>query len=223
MTTCQQSGGRASLLAAVPGAGESLYHPCEDCGGIGRVVGEPPRVCEVCKSGKYEHPTGMDCRICRVCYGQGQKKGRSREPYDAYTGKKVAELDAETVNARIAPKRFVIQTQPDFAEEEGWLRERERYWKYGSYAELNRVLDWLRDRHTLRYEMLMHWISSQGDDFWHWSDRALDGIDDTIRMVTQQMPQGIKAPGWVIRRYKEEKATATSDGCGNVPSTGPVE
>lgn len=215
--------GSSSLLAAVPGAGESLYSPCEDCGGTGRVAGYPPRCCEVCKAGKHDHPTGLSCRKCPVCYGEGQRKRRSKEPYDAYTGKKVAELDAETVNARINPKRFVIQTQPDFAEEEGWLRERERYWKHGSYAELYNVLDWLRDRHILRYETLMHWIYSQSDDFWHWSDRALDGIDDTIRLVTARMPYGIKAPGWVVRRYKEEKVTATSDALDKILVTGPVK
>lgn len=196
--------GSTSLLAAVPGAGESLYTPCEDCAGTGRVVGNRP--CEVCKAGKTAHPTGLLCVACRVCDGEGERKRRSKKAYDAYTGKLLADLHEETVNARIEPrKKFVMPTQPDFAEEEGWIRERERYWRHGSYAELYSALNWLRDRHLLRYETLMHWVSSQGDRFWHWSDESLDTIQETIRMVTHRMPPGIKAPGWVVRAYKEER------------------
>ena len=209
-----------SLLASVPGAGESLYQPCVDCAGTGRQVGKgwAARPCEVCKanpSARKHH----GCHVCDACQLNGEKRGRAKEPWDAYTGVKLTELEQETVNARIE-KKFLLLPDID-SSEEGWLRRRDLYWEAGSYAELHRALERLRDRSHWDYEMLMHWVSSQQDKFWTWSDGALGRIDGTIAVLDGLMPAKIRVPGWVIKRAKDERNTSSGDRA-KVRSTGPL-
>ena len=148
--------------------------------------------------------------MCRVCWGRGQKKGRSKEPYDAYTGKPIAELERETVNARIVEphrKRVILEAQPDMAGEESWLIDAARYRRAGSYDDLHNALEWLRDRYPFRYEMILHWSTSHSDPWWSWSDFALSRIDNTILMLTGRMGPVVKVPSWVLRSYHTVRPT----------------
>lgn len=191
------------LLASAPGPQASRYVSCDTCNGTGRLIGadQPCARCAttIANGGKNRRPR-HGCRLCLACDGRGDRLRRAREDErDAYTGLPMSEAGPAISEAQKGPQRRNASERKETGDEIGWLRERQRYHAAGSYRELEQQLEWLRDRHHIRYERLMHWTSSQDDPLWHWPPEVLAAVDDTILMLARRMPGTVKVPRWVKR------------------------
>lgn len=195
---------------SAPGPQSSLWVKCSYCSGVGRVV-RPEAFCVTCKDKTTKLPHG--CYSCPVCDGCGERRRRKGdEAQDAYSGLTLAELaeqKAKESRSRAEPKRrLVLNDSVVDHDEEWWLREKQRYWAAGSYAELEEVLGWLRDVSWTRYEMVRHWSEEPNSTWWSWSDEVMERIDESIRMIAKRMPEPIRVPRFVRAAYEFSRREA---------------
>jgi len=152
------------------------------------------------------------CRICLACDGRGDRPRRRGEAsWEAYSGLPMSEVGSGVSGPQIGSQRLntlLRIADPGMEGEYGWLRERQRYFEAGSYAELDKALDWLRDHHHPRYEMVVHWAQTQGEQWWSWSERAERAVAETLIMLADRMDDPIRVPAWVVRRYRGVRKAA---------------
>jgi hypothetical protein len=122
-------------------ADESKYVPCEPCKGRGRVV--------------YKRTGRRLDRICLACDGTGQRRRRKEDPaFDGYvgrirpTGGKPRSMTAREYADTISRLQADADTRSGKTQHErfGWERAREHRDQAGSYVELDRAVNHLRQK-----------------------------------------------------------------------------
>jgi len=156
------------------GPAASRYAPCETCRSTGRVRARGGFV------------------VCLVCDGRGEKRRRRDDrPYDAYLGMpldEAAQLPREPEPARLPPPADAGY---------GWERAQEAYERHGSYRELRRHLDWLRNAHPRRYELVRAVLVEHGErELTRRSELELDlgVLAIALRMQTVRVPRWVMEP-----------------------------
>lgn len=194
------------LLAAPPGPQASRFVPCEACAGTGRLLNAKP--CHICRAKKAKRPN-HGCTPCWHCDSTGQRRRRhDEEGWDAYSGKTMAELASmPTVEVR----RAALAAEPLMPGEHGWLRERERMARDGSYADLERAIERLPSG---RREQILAWAERGGHDAEGramngmpvtWSVEARLAIAGTLELLAAGMARPVRVPGWVVRSWRSRE------------------
>jgi len=166
------------------GPAPSRYVPCETCRRQG----------EVRVRGGWQ--------LCLLCDGRGWRRRESGDQeWDAY-------IELPVTEAVQLPVPIKPSSPPPIGVEESyaWERERARYDRHGSYAELRRQLDRLhlvrRRRYWLVRRILVEHASVQLD-----SHASVD-LDLGVLQLTLWMPV-VKVPGWLIERTRASERTET--------------
>ena len=165
------------------GPAPSAYVPCESCRRQG----------EIRVRGGWQ--------LCLLCDGRGWKRREDEEPWDAYVELPLAQ--ANELPVPIAPKA----TPPTGVEESyAWERERARYDRHGSYAELRRQLDRLARVQARRYRLVRTVLVEH--DRRELSARARAELDLGVLQLTLWM-RSVRVPGWLIERTKADERQET--------------
>lgn len=193
----------AKLDGARPGPAASRYVPCDYCAGQGWLNGVQPcrQLGDHRKSGKH------NCRLCPTCDGTKQRVARAGdEPWDAYAGTAVTELEQAVRQAREEEARRASRRPLANPVETGyrWETDRARLEAQGSYRDLDRALEWLRDRHPIDHETVGLWLQHVASPQLHWfaMDRSLGRA---LKRLAGRMPSEIRVPHWAVPE-KEEAA-----------------
>lgn len=190
---------------------------CERCRATGRVRGEgvDAHACQQCVSAKLKaYELGIDyrpspmhgCRMCIVCDGTGHRLRRRGElGVDEYRRQsKTGQLDDANLrhDRALALDRQISALHRDLAIAEGeddpdwWLsyaiREKERLWRNGSYAELEGQMRVLKIANPLAWQLVMR-VEVYLEPI-HVSERTRQLIDTTADWVAERMPQPIEVP-----------------------------
>jgi|SRR5215471_618455 len=166
-----------AALRPESGPAPSAYVPCESCRRLG----------EVRVRGGWQ--------LCLLCDGRGwRRREHGEQEWDAYIELPLRE--AAELPVPIVPRA----PQPVGVEESyAWERERARYDRHGSYAELRRQLTRLQLVRRRRY-WLVRTVLIEHDH------RDLDRddhceLDLGVLQLTIWMPV-VKVPGWLIERTR---------------------
>lgn len=172
-----------TALRTDSGPAPSYYVPCESC----------KRQGEVRVRGGYQ--------LCLLCDGRGWKRREHEEPWDAYIELPLAQ--ANELPVPIAPK----SSPPTGVEESyAWERERRRYDRHGSYAELRAQLDRLALVRIRRYWLVRTVLVEHDDrELTHMGQTELDL---GVTQIAVWMPR-VKVPGWLIERTKSDERQET--------------
>jgi len=203
---------------AEPGPQASSYVPCSNCEACGRVRNRKP--CIVCSQAREAGtPIGRPrhgCDMCPSCDGRGERKRRRGEAqHDAYSNMPLEDAvrAREDDKLKHAPRRrwdgLRGDERLDMTEDPMW-RRKQAYEASGSYAELDKQLEWLDLAHQGRFEMLMHWLDAKAQDglWWSWSQEAEAGVHDTMVMLARRMSKPIRVPNWIRASLRVSKREA---------------
>jgi hypothetical protein len=161
-------------LRPLSGPAPSRYLPCETCRSTGR-----RRV-----RGGFV--------VCLLCGGTGEKRReRFDVPWDAYMGLPVTE--ANELPREPEPARLPPPEDAGF----GWERSLAAHERYGSYRELRRQLDWLRQSHPRRHQLVRTiLIEHQERDLSPGAALDLDlaVVSIALRMRTVRVPRWLREP-----------------------------
>jgi hypothetical protein len=166
------------------GPAPSAYVPCETCRRQG----------EVRVRGGFQ--------LCLLCDGRGwRRRENDEEPWDAYVELPLAQ--ANELPVPIAPKS---EPPPGVEESYAWERDRARYDRHGSYAELRTQLSRLslvrRRRYWLVRSVLVEHEPIQLDR------RGYVEIDLGVVQLALWM-RSVKVPGWLIERTRASENAET--------------
>lgn len=156
------------------GPSPSRYIPCETCRSTGRV-----RV-----RGGFA--------LCLVCGGGGERRREHGDrQYDAYM--RLSLDDAVALPVEIPPSR----PQPDGEEAYGWERAQQAQDRQGSYRELRRHLDWLRQAHPRWHSLIKACLIEHQER--ELGPRAalemeLGVLALTLRMKSVRVPRWLREP-----------------------------
>ena len=202
--------------SAAVGPQASAYKQCETCRGCGRVDRGMP--CPICgpiwkQEGRRLVRPRHGCRACPVCENAGEVRApASEQNFERYSNLPISELEKD-INAaredemRIRHKHELNREVGGTSEDELlWVKERNRYYDAGDYDRLNESLKLLRQEFPLRYEMLAHWVSAVDDSWWSWSPEAERGVAQIANWLASRMPEKIRVPSWVARRFVQRAA-----------------
>lgn len=189
---------------------------CRPCGGTGNVR-------ERAKKGAA--PVDVPCEKC---------EGAGRYLVDAYTGRKEGEVNTGNLfngSERAAHEAAVVaqidrlkkQTAPPKSSDADiiaettpfqWERERERYFKAGSYHELDEALEWLNGK-SPQARALIEWVYVSGAlELGCLADSILTSAELAVELLADRMPDPIRVPHWLIEsqtggaRRKQERHAA---------------
>lgn len=208
----RQSSGALGNLSGL--AGGRLV-PCPRCGARGRVTakGNPCASCipkTSASEGRLEVQGVHGCSRCVVCDGVGWRKRRAGEPeWDEYaavemapppTGllnevKQALALEKERPGLRdVALRRAdrVLQEMTGVTHEEPWADSWRRKCRQGSYRELQRALERLRDSEEARYRVI--WRLVILDDGTVPNERIAAFLNESMVVLASMMPDRIKLP-----------------------------
>jgi hypothetical protein len=114
------------------GPSPSRYVPCQTCRSTGRVRARGGHV------------------VCAVCLGAGERRRSSGEPaWDAYLGMTLT--DAAELPREPEPPRLPLKREAGYA----WEEAQAAHDRNGSYTELRRHLEWLRQTQPRRHHLVM--------------------------------------------------------------------
>lgn len=171
-------------LRPLSGPSTSRYLPCETCRTTGR-----RRV-----RGGFV--------VCLVCGGTGEKRRERHDvPWDAYMELPVA--DANDLPREPEPARVPPPEEAGF----GWERALAAHERYGSYKELRRQLDWLREAHPRRYQLVRAvLIEHQERDL---SARSALELDLAVVSIALRM-RTVRIPRWLREPVQQTQATVAT-------------
>jgi len=137
--------------------------------------------------------------LCLVCDGSGWRRRRAGEiEWDRYCEMPVA----EAVSFTSMPVAITSATESDREQSYGWERARAAHDRYGSYKELRRALDWLRDREPRRYTLVRVVLID------HESRRlsAPDALSLDLGVVSIALRmRTVRVPPWLMERRDADR------------------
>lgn len=189
--------------------------PCTLCLGRGRL--RHGRACLICPSKiRYQGTPGRvdhACYQCDVCDGSGwRKRRRGEEPHDPMTGLSSSELAV----AADAPAPIQRRShEANLGEESDPLeRSRRARDRSGSYRELERCLEILRDREPWLYELVWH-VLVCGEPI-VLSPAAQAGLENGIVWLAREMRQA-RVPRSLLDTQERRDAKKVSLWRGRAP------
>lgn len=198
----------AGQLAASGGAAVGTVVVCANCDGSGLVIG-------------VRIQTGTKAQqTCRACEGSGTRRARKSEngtdPMLSTREKAVHmplrgrgmdthELDSEL--ARLERSRRERSGERSSRDAYGWERERAAARKAGSYVELERALDWLREVAPGRAYRVWRFVYGVRSG---WSDEVWWAFSDSVDLLEARLPARIRVPQAVERRLVDLLAEAAA-------------
>jgi hypothetical protein len=158
--------------------------------------------CETCKR-KGEVRVKGGFQLCLICDGIGWKRREGEPEWDAY-------IELPLDQAAELPVPIAPKAQPPSGVEDSyaWERERARYDRHGSYAELRLQLDRLALVRPYGYRLVRAVLVEH-------ERRALDEhaareLELAVLQLTLWM-RSVKVPGWLIERTKADERRETLD------------
>lgn len=139
--------------------------------------------------------------LCLVCDGSGWRRRQAGDVvWDAYVVLPVEEAIALPVMP--TPTRSLEPAIDAFA----WERSRAAHDRHGSYAELRRALDWLRDRQPRRYTLVRAVLVDH-------EPRTLSAFDsiavDLGVLALALRMRTVRVPPWLMERDNAERRRQT--------------
>lgn len=214
----------SSVLGNLSGLAGGRLVPCGRCGSRGRVSGKG-NPCALCTPRTLASRDSIlvspkhGCLPCLVCDSTGWRKRRAGESeWDEYAGVEMAPAPTGLVNEvkqalalekerpelrEIALRRAdrVLGEMTGITLEEGWELAWRRKSKAGSYRELVRALDLLRDgsrtvgAETERYRVIWRFVVLAEPV--ELSDRVSAFLNESMVVLASMMPERIKVPRWL--------------------------
>jgi DNA-binding CsgD family transcriptional regulator len=165
------------------GPAASKYLPCETCRSTGRV-----RV----RRGRYV--------LCLICDGRGERRRRHDDvEWDAY-------LRLPLEEAAQLPREPVVRS-PRTGEEEGygWERAQARQERQGSYRELRRQLDWLRQAHPRWHQLIVAVLVEHGER--ELGPHAALELELGVVAIALRM-RSVRVPRWLVEPLERRQTVA---------------
>lgn len=182
-------------LDAPSGVSEGRRVPCDDCKRRGRIRTRQGEV------------------LCLLCDGSGWKRRTVEDPWDEYVGLPTAEAAQLPVMPSAPPVDAILARLADEqAEREGrlaglaygWERARAAAERRGSYRELRRSLDRMRDERPGWHRLLVAKLVN--DEPRAYTARAATVVELGIVWVALDMRGPVKVPHWVMERERADRA-----------------
>lgn len=195
-----------------PGPVTQEVAPCTVCLGRGRIQGQQ-RACLLCPSKiRYQGPPRLlpehRCRPCAACNGSGWRpRLASEEPHDPMTGMSQSELvvAVEAPAPPVSPRRG--PPDPLLGDEEPLEVARRARDRSGSYQELERALEKMRDEYPQAYVLVMH-ILVYGEPI-QLSLGAETILDDGVLWLATEM-RSVRVPRSEMESPEREEARKRS-------------
>jgi len=177
-------------------------------------VAEGRRVpCDDCKRRGWIRTRQGD-QLCLVCDGLGWRRRRSpEEPWDEYVGLPTAEAAALPVMPSAPPVDAILARLADEKDERegrlaglayGWERARAAADRRGSYKELRRSLDRMRDDRPSWHRLIVARLVN--DEPRTLTATAEMAIELGVVWVALDMRGPVKVPHWVMERERADRA-----------------